>query len=287
MVANTEIKENKKSTSFFKRLLQIDEIGVLGSFVLICVLLAVSTEHFGEVGNILAVIRQASYYGMMAVGMVFVIAQGDIDLSVGSLYNLVTMTLAFACQNGMPVNFVIPLGLLMGGLFGFVNGALSILLKIPMIIVTLGTTTIYGGLSLVVGAGSSLSKFPKDNWFFDTFSGKLFGVVPASVVMLAVLAIIGYILFNHTTYGRYTCAIGANKQAAKFAGINIELYRLITMTFSGVCAGIAGIGIFGFLKAADPSVGKGSEMMAISAAIIGGASLVAVLGVLLVPFWVL
>ena len=111
---------------------------------------------FAEVGNILAVIRQASYYGMMAVGMVFVIAQGDIDLSVGSLYNLVTMTLAFACQNGMPVNLVIPLGLFMGALFGFVNGALSILLKIPMIIVTLGTTTIYGGLSLVVGAGSSL-----------------------------------------------------------------------------------------------------------------------------------
>jgi ribose transport system permease protein len=251
----------------------MEEIGVVGSFILICILLSIFTEHFAEVGNLLAVMRQASYYGMMAIGMVFVIAQGDIDLSVGSLYNLVTMTLAFACQNGMPVSLVIPLGLLMGAFFGFINGALSIMLKIPMIIVTLGTTTIFGGLSLVVGAGSSLSKFPKDNWFFNTLSGKLFGVIPASVVLMLVLGVIGYILFNHTSYGRYTCAIGANKQAAKFAGINIELYRLITMTFSGICCGIAGIGIFGFLKAADPSVGKGAEMMAISAAIIGGASL--------------
>ncbi len=270
---DTEEKKNGTLKSFLTKITRFEEVGVVGALLLIVIFLSIFSEHFASLNNILAVIRQASYYGMMAVGMVFVISQGDIDLSVGSLYNLVTMAMGMALTRGMSVNLAVPLGIVAGLIFGFLNGGLSVLLQIPMIIVTLGTSTIFAGLSLVVGTGSSLSRFPKDNWFFNTLSGKLFNVVPASVVLLFIVAFIGYILYNHTSYGRYVCAIGANRQAARFAGININFYRIITMMLSGVCCAIAGIAVFGFLKSADPSVGKGAEMMAISAAIIGGASL--------------
>ena len=142
-----------------------------------------------------------------------------------------------------------------------------------MIIITLGTISIYSGLSLVVSGSTSIANFPKENWFFTLFGGKVFGVVPMSVFLMIGVAIIGYILYNHTSFGRRVCATGANRQAARYAGININRTRLVTMTMNGVICAIGSIGVLGFLKAADPSVGKGSELDVISAAIIGGTSL--------------
>jgi ribose transport system permease protein len=209
----------------------------------------------------------------MAVGMVFLLSQGDVDMSVGAMYNLVAMCMARALVEGLPIEFIIPFGLLLGALLGFVNGALSIVLDIPMIIVTLGTISVYSGLSLVVSGSTAIANFPKDNWYFHIFSGKVFGVLPASVVIWVFVAVLGYILYSHTAFGRYICAIGANKQAARYAGININGNRLVATTLMGVICAIGSIGVLGFLKAADPSVGKGSELMVISSAIIGGTSI--------------
>lgn len=267
---------NVKKSSIIKylvRLTQFDEVGVLGILLLLMFFLSLSTGNFASISNLLGIARQASFFGMMAVGLVCVIAQGDIDLSVASIYNLVTMSMGLALYHGLSVNLVLFVGVFVGILLGFINGGLSVLLKIPTLIVTLGTMTVYSGLSLVLGNGTSISKFPKDNWFFNSLSGKLFDVIPASVILLMGVAVIGFILFNQTPYGRHICAIGSNKQAASYAGIKVNHYRIVTMMFCGFCCSIAGIGTFGYLQAADPSIGKGAEMMAISASIIGGASL--------------
>jgi ribose transport system permease protein len=180
---------------------------------------------------------------------------------------------AVAFEAGMPSWLGIPFGLLCGMLLGFVNGILMITLRIPAIIVTLGTMTVYRSLSLVLSNATTVASFPKDNWFFESLGGKLFGVIPASVVIMAVTAVVGYIIYNHTIFGRQVCAIGANAQAAKYSGIKVNAVRLATMMVSGAACGIAAIAILSFLGAADPSVGSGSEMLVISAAIIGGASL--------------
>jgi ribose transport system permease protein len=128
-------------------------------------------------------------------------------------------------------------------------------------------------LSLVISGSTTIADFPKDNWFFTFFGGKVLGYIPMSVVMMVFAAIVGHIIYKHTKFGRHCCAIGANREAARFAGITINRNRLITIVMSGVICAFAAIGILGFLKAADPSVGKGSEMTVISAAIIGGTSL--------------
>lgn len=258
---------------FFRRALRVEEIGVLSALLLIGIFLAFTTEQFMMPTNLLNVARQASYVGIMAIGIVFVISQGDIDLSVGAMFNLTTIALAVALQAGMPSALAVPFGLGFGMLLGFVNGILMLTLRIPAIIVTLGTMTMYRSLSLVLSNATTVARFPKDNWFFEVMGGKAFGVVPASVVIMVVAGVIGYIIYNHTVFGRQVCAIGANQQAARYSGIKVDRVRLLAMIISGATCGIAALAILSFLGAADPSVGSGSEMLVISAAIIGGTSL--------------
>ncbi len=271
---SSEIK-NKKVTlkTIITNIFRIQEMGVFISLVVLGILLSVFTEYFATAKNIINVIRQASYYGMMAVGMVFVLSQGDIDLSVGSMYNLTSVIMAFLLQKGWSINIVFPIGLLVGSFLGFINGGLSVTLRLPSMIVTLGTMTMFYSLSLVVSSARTIAKFPKENWFFDIFGGKQFGFLPSSVPIMFIVAIMGYVIYSHTSFGRYICAIGANKRAARYSGIDVDLYRLLTMTLQGFICGIAGCALLGFMKAAEPSLGKGSEMMVISAAIIGGSSL--------------
>lgn len=272
-VRSAESGSIRSTNGVLRRILGVEEAGVLSALLLICLLLALTTEQFMLPTNLLNVARQATYVGIMAVGIVFVISQGDIDLSVGAMFNLTTIALAFALQQGMPSALALPFGLLFGMLLGLINGVLMLTLRIPAIIVTLGTMTMYRSLSLVISNATTIANFPKDNWFFQVLGGRMFGVVPASVVIMVVFGIIGYIIYGHTVFGRQVCAIGANLQAARYSGIKVNRVRLLTMMFSGVACGIAAIAILSFLGAADPSVGSGSEMLVISAAIIGGASL--------------
>lgn len=276
MVTDSKVESR---SSFFKnalsRLGRIEEMGILGSLVVICILLSVTTEQFASATNLVQVLRQSAYIATMAVGMVFVISQGDIDISVGAMYNLSVILMAYALREGLNPGLIIPFGLLVGALLGFTNGALSVIFRLPTIIVTLGTMTVYKGLSLVISNASTIANFPnRDHWFYTIFGGKLFGgYIYASIVIMLVVAVVCYILYNHTAYGRQLCAIGANPTAARFAGIKVQRVRLITMTLMGVIAAIAGMGTLAFLAAADPSFGSGSELIVIAAAIIGGTSL--------------
>lgn len=273
-VSSTKIETRKSGISSIAGWIgQVDEIGVLGALIVISLLLTIFTEHFADMTNILQVIRQASYVGMMAVGMVFVMSGGDIDLSVGAMYNLATIVMAFAYQKGLPFELVLLIGLLTGVTCGLLNGGLSVVLKIPTIIVTLGTMTIYRGFSLVISNATTIAGFPKENWFFNIFGAKFFGPVPGSIVLMFIVGVVGYILYSKTAFGRQVCAIGANRQAARYSGIQVDRIRLLTMTLSGVICAVAATGLLAFLKAADPSVGSGSEMLVISSAIIGGTSL--------------
>ena len=201
----------------WERLRQIDEIGVIGALLIIGVVLSLTTESFLTPTNVLQVMRQASYFGMMAVGMVFVISMGDIDLSVGSILMLSNIVAAMALRDGYPLIIALLIGLAVGALCGFVNGTLSVLLRIPTIIVTLGTLSIYRGLGLVISNAAPISRIPKNNWFFDTIGGNIVGV-PGSVVLMLLVGVFGYFLFNRSAFGRRVQAIGSNKQAARFSG---------------------------------------------------------------------
>jgi ribose transport system permease protein len=254
---------------------QIDEIGVLGALVVLIVLLAVLVpETFLTAQNVINVSRQASYVAIMAVGMVFVIAMGDIDLSVGSIWMLSSVMMAIALREGYAIWIAVAVCMLVATACGLLNGALSVALRIPTIIVTLGTLSLYRGLGLVVSDASPVSGYDLKTWFFEWIGGRdpVFGVW-ISVWVALIVGFFGWVLFNRTAFGRRVQSIGSNLLAARFSGIRIARTRITVMTLMGSIVGIASVVALAFNRNGSPTVGVGTELSVIAAAIIGGTAL--------------
>jgi ribose transport system permease protein len=261
--------------SVLRRIGSIDEIGVLGAFVVLCVVLSVLVgDTFLSTNNFVNVSRQASYVGIMAVGMVFVIAMGDIDLSVGSIWMLASVSMALALRDGWPILAAILVCLLVATACGLLNGLLSVWLRIPTIIVTLGTLSLFRGIGLVLTNATPVSGYNLETWFFEWIGGKdpIFGIW-TSVWAMAIVGIVGWLLFDHTAFGRRVQAIGSNLQAARFSGIRIARYRVMVMSLMGAIVGIAAVVALAFNRNGSPTVGVGTELYVIAATIIGGTAL--------------
>jgi ribose transport system permease protein len=274
---NVPVREEQPGggRSVVQRLLQIDEIGVIGALVLLIALLSIlAGDKFLTTQNFINVSRQASYVGIMAVGMVFVIAMGDIDLSVGSIWMLSSVMMAIALRDNYNIWIAVAVCMIVATVCGLVNGALSVALGIPTIIVTLGTLSLYRGLGLVVTNATPVSGYNLDTWFFTWIGGRdpIFGIW-ISVWAMLIVGVMGWILFNHTPFGRRVQAIGSNRQAALFSGIRIARTRIMVMTLMGFIVGIAAVVALAFNRNGSPTVGVGTELGVIAATIIGGTAL--------------
>lgn len=265
--------EPGEHNAVWHRLRSIDEIGVVVALLSVCVLLWLATgEQFARPTNLMQVARQASSYGIMAVGMVLLLSMGEIDLSVGSILTLVNIFTAVALREGVPMPLAVLAGLATGATCGLVNGLLGVLLKIPSIIITLGTMSVFRGLALVLSKATPIGSFSKDNLLFDLGSRHLLGV-PTSVLVMLAVGLVGHVLLKHTAFGWRAQAIGSNAQAARFSGIPLPRYRIVAMTIMGLVAGIAGVIELAFLQSGSPTTGQGYELYVIAAAIIGGTAL--------------
>ena len=274
---NVPVRDDQPSggRSILQRLLQIDEIGVIGALVVLIALLSIlAGDKFLTAQNFINVSRQASYVGIMAVGMVFVIAMGDIDLSVGSIWMFSSVMMAIALRDNYNIWIAVAVCMIVATLCGLVNGALSVALGIPTIIVTLGTLSLYRGLGLVVSNASPVSGYNLETWFFTWIGGRdpVFGVW-ISVWAMLIVGVLGWVLFNHTPFGRRVQAIGSNRQAALFSGIRIARTRIMVMTLMGFIVGIAAVVALAFNRNGSPTVGVGTELGVIAATIIGGTAL--------------
>lgn len=255
-----------------RRLGAVDELGVIAAMLGICLVLSLTTDTFLTENNLVSVLRQSSYIGIMAVGMVFVISMGDIDLSVGALIMLTSVTMSVMFREGYSPWVIIPAGLLLGSVCGLVNGLLAVALRIPTIIVTLGTLSIYRGLGLVISGGSPVSGYDQKQWFFRVMGARFLGIWMSAWAMFAV-ALCGWFLFNQTAFGRRVQAIGSNRQAARYAGIRVDRYRVLVMTLIGLIVGIAAVFLLAFQRGGNPASGPGQELYVIAATIIGGTAL--------------
>lgn len=255
-----------------RRLGGIDELGVIAAMLGICLALTILTDTFLTENNLVSVLRQSSYIGIMAVGMVFVISMGDIDLSVGALLMLTSVTMSVMFREGYSPALIIPAGLLLGSLCGLANGLLAVALRIPTIIVTLGTLSIFRGLGLVISGGSPVSGYDQTTWFFRVMGARFLGIWMSAWAMFAV-ALCGWFLFNQTAFGRRVQAIGSNRQAARYAGIRVDRYRILVMTLMGFIVGVAAVFLLAFQRGGNPASGPGQELYVIAATIIGGTAL--------------
>ena len=200
-----------------------------------------------------------------------VILTGGIDLSAGSIYGLAGVISAMCCFNlGMGVFPAMVIGVLAGAVFGFLNSLLVIYCKLPPFIATLGTQQIVRGVCTILTKGYPISKLPEGYMFLG--QGEFLGI-PMAVWCMIVVAIIAHIFLEETVTGRRIFALGGNAEATRISGINTKGLLMLVYTLCAVLASFAGIITASKLGVGQPTAGTGFETDAISAAVIGGASL--------------
>lgn len=246
--------------------------GTIGILLLLLVILAVAKPSaIFTTTAIPQILKQSSVNILLALGEFFAILLGYIDLSVSAACGLSGMVAAISMVNfGMPWYVACIIGILTGTLIGALNGFMINKTGLHPFIITLGTQTIYFGVMLVVSGSANVFGFPEG---FSAFMGKtIAGILPVSAIFAFVAAAILWFVTTKTKVGRNLYALGGNREAAWYSGIDIHLHQMIAYMISGTCAGLAGVVLLGRLNAAAPTAGTGYETYAIAATIIGGTS---------------
>ncbi|AIC27243.1 sugar ABC transporter permease protein [Rhizobium etli bv. mimosae str. IE4771] len=250
--------------------LSVRDAGTLIGLVAIVIIFGLLAPDFLSQRNLLNILQQSSINACLALGMTLVIISGGIDLSVGPTAAIAAVISATLLVSGVPVPLAILAGLGIGVLCGLVNGVLVAYAGLQPFIVTLGTLSTYRAVALIYTGGNPVLGVPQS--FRTLFNGSAAGI-PNSVVMVAVVALLAWVLLKKTPLGEYLLAVGGNEEAAYVAGVPIAMTKITAYVISGVLAALASMILIGRLGAAEPILGNLWELDAIAAAAIGGASL--------------
>lgn len=243
-------------------------VAVYGLFVLI------GPDSFGSGRTLETIARQTAIVGTAALGMTLVIIAGGIDLSVGSIIALATVTIAAALQAGASPMSASLIGILTGALCGFVNGTIITRFRVVPFIATLGTLLIVRGIAKGL-AGEQKIDAPL-TYLIDLLAALPPGawwLLPPGVWLLVVLALITGGFLAYTRVGKHIVAIGSNENTARLCGVRVEALKVLVYTLAGTSAGLAGLLQFSRLTVGDPTVAVGLELDVIAAVVIGGGSL--------------
>jgi len=243
------------------------ELGLAASTVFLIILFSILYPHsFMSMENLKAVLRNLAFEGILATGMMLLMVGGAFDLSVGAIASMIGVVTGWLMQRaGLPAPLAIMAGLLIAAAAGFLNGFIVARVRVNALIATLGTMGIFQGIALLVG-GPGI-RFPA------TFSQIELGGIQLPVILMLILAAGAHYGLAHTRFFRQYYYIGSNARAAHLSGINVERLQIFSFTIMGLIAGFAGIVFASRLATANSTVGKGAELQAITAAILGGASL--------------
>jgi ribose/xylose/arabinose/galactoside ABC-type transport system permease subunit len=246
------------------------------SLLLILIALSVLVpDKFLTADNFLNIFRRSSVNTIIAVGMTAIIISGGIDLSVGSMMALSGMVGAWTMQHFGGDNLTAGAmwlgtfaGIATGTLAGFINGVLINGLKLPPFILTLGTMSAFRGISYVMNDGQ-----PYNVPGYKFLGGGLAFGLPISIIIAGVIILAAILILNRTTLGRYTYAIGANRTATLYSGVNVTRNLIIIYTLAGMLVGVAAMIATSRTVSSQPTAGIGLELDIIAAVVIGGASL--------------
>jgi len=249
-----------------------EEIGVIAALVVMMVVIGIARPRFLNPVNLLTILGNTTFQGMLSLGMVFLLAIREIDLSVGWMFNFSAVIAALMMVAGFNPWLAALAGICFGALLGLVNGVIAVGLRLPTIIVTLGTFSMFQGLSLVVNNGRAIVPADQSSSFFTLISTKI-GIVPVVALVFVLLAIGLHLVLRCTRFGYRVQAVGSNPEAARLAGIPNALVRLQTLVLMGAISGLSGSLYVGFRGAIDPNEGSDFALVVIAAVIIGGTPL--------------
>jgi rhamnose transport system permease protein len=208
---------------------------------------------------------------MIAFAMAMLIIAGEIDLSVASIIALASTVMGAAALAGADVPVLVGLGLGTGLLCGAFNGLLVAGFGLPSIVVTIGTMSLFRGISYIVLGDQAYTEYPKGFGFFG--QGYVWWVFSFELALFAVMAVIFGLLLHKTNFGRATYAIGNNATAARFSGIRVERIRFILFLLTGLTSGIAAVCLTSRLGSTRPSIGTGYELEVVTMVVLGGVNI--------------
>ena len=265
---------NKKKSA----LINGRELMVIGIIAAMVIVFSILSPTFRTYPTLVSVLDSVYYVALMAIGVTFPLITGGVDLSMGT--GLVCYALVggyMIVHKGMPVVAGILIAILLGVIIGLVNGVLVAVMDLPPFLATLCTCMITRGLGPALCGGfgvswpSALSEAGAFRKIFK-FTNAGGTVIPIGIVLIVVLVLVMSFVLNHTKMGRYTIAIGSNKEATKLAGVNVKFFHVMAYAICGLFAGMAGVAYSATYATIYPGAGAGFEMDAIGGAIVGGVS---------------
>lgn len=265
------------------------------TFIVLIVLLiffSITANNFLSVNTLLLIGKHVALYGIIAIGMTYVIITGGIDLSVGAVVGLAGMVAGGLLQKGLTLEFagvtiyfsvplVVIITIIVGALIGVINGIIITKFNVAPFIATLGTMYICRGFANLHSNGATYSDLKgyeglgNQGWTF--FGSTLFGI-PVGLIILAIMAVIFAFILKKTVFGWHVFSIGGNEKAAKLSGVKVDKVKILVYMISGICAAVVGIIACSQLAAAHPATGESWEMNAIAAAVLGGTSMAGGIG---------
>lgn len=264
------------------------------TFIVLIVLMiffSCAADAFLQMSTMLLIAKHVAIYGILAIGMTYVIITDGIDLSVGSIVGLAGMIAGGLLQEGLVTPFgytiylsvplVVLTALILGALIGWVNGMIITKCNVAPFIATLGMMYVARGFSNLRSNGATYPNLRGNEALGNTgfeMIGSTVGAIPVGVIIFAVIAVIAAVLLKKTPFGWHVFSIGGNEKAAKLSGVKVDKIKILVYMFSGVCAAMVGIINTSQLVAAHPASGESWEMNAIAAAVLGGTSMAGGIG---------
>ena len=249
------------------------EIGILGALFLMLLVLTICIPQFRDIQNLTNITRNFSFVGIVAMGMTCVILTGGIDLSVGSVWGMTAVIVAYLLTHGWPVPLAILGSLVAAAGIGLLNGLCITQLKMSPFVPTLATLAIARSLALIVTHGRPISIFGDEyQSFLWIGGGDIFGI-PNPFIIFIIVSLFFWILLSRTVWGRYVYAVGGNERTARLTGLRVDRLKIIVYILSALVAGIAGLTQYSYLSSVTADLGTGEELAVIAATVIGGANL--------------
>lgn len=264
-----------------KRFTKSKEMGIFLIVIFISLLISLNSSTFFRIDNLLDLLKGNAVLAIMAMGMLLVVITGGIDVSVGAIIAAVTILVGkfmVAVTGNVFIAFVV--GSLFGIAFGAINGLLVAKIKIPPIVVTLGTVSVINGAMLYLTNGNWINDIPKEFIDFGTitffkFTSKDFGEVgiPIQALFLVGAALLTWFILRYTLIGRGVYALGGNSVSAARIGYNLDKINIFVYAYMGLMAGIAGVVHTSIMKQVDPNAFTGFELQVVAAVVLGGANI--------------
>lgn len=243
-------------------------LGFVGIFLVFSVTLY--DKGFLDPNNLLNIVRQTAMIAIMAVAMTFVLSAGEIDLSIGAVAGLASVTTAMAMDIGGPFLGVV-VGIATGFAVGFCNSLLTARIGIPSFLTTLAMMGIARGVGMWISGTAAIPILERGYSFY--FGGGKIGTIPVLLLWMLLFGIVGHVVLRRTTFGRRVLATGGNETAARYSGVDTRSIKMWVLVMSSVAAAFAGMLYAGRLQSGRFQLGEGDELSVIAAAVLGGTSL--------------